>query len=1018
MFWNRYIFAFISCLGWWTVCSQVPQLSYRQLTVKDGLAQQQVQCIFEDSRGFLWIGTKQGISRFDGKNFVNYKKKDGLPSEFVGAITEDSKGNIWFRAGEKHLLQFDGIKFNVFGLDTLVMGTSSALVIDKQDRLYVWAQNQNREQKILKFDQGKFEVLIDAKSFGCSQLRINGLNYAAERLYFFGYEGTSYKLAYYENDEVKIIPTDLFSLNQFYQINEENYITGKTNKKASYALFRITEKQQLQFITDNLKGYRSFFDWKGNLWNYKNYDDTLRVYAQSNFDNISIAFDKPGISINNAIQAKDRTIWLGTEEGLIHFASLGFHEFDGDILPNIWTIVEDTISSNLYFGGYKKGLYRWDGQKVLPIEQFLSDENLTILSREGRKAFPSRGFYMGATRSQDGSLLFPLTGGILGLKNNQFFHFNKDTSRTRSTALFLYEDKTRNLILSGEGGGARVYDKQGHLVRYISRKQGLHKSSFVLSIAQDKDGYFWLGSGGGLSRYDYERDTVIKNYLHQADFSDRAGVVSITKDFKHTLWFGTSNGIRYYDQQKDTLVRIATEIDGVIGFVYPMENTHLLIGAGDGLYALDLQKFHQSGTVRYKNFNYHNGFNGIECGQNGIIKSSKGNYWLTTSDKVIRMSPKYLNFSNEIGLQSIITEVNGVAQSFVRDSLSTIKIKDKTTIINFIAVGNNRPQETSYTYRLVKNKVATAWSPWQKEQYAILTDLEDGEYEFELKAGLANQEKKDLNTAKIRLQVDIAFYKEALFPWYIFTLGLLSALGIYLFHKRKNQQLQNEAERNKQQAEYLQIQALQAQLNPHFLNNALSSLGNFVLKNEKVEAYDRITKLGKLMRGYMEASVSSSLKGALASDVASLIPLRKIVELLEKYIIMESLQFEEGIDFHLDCSEELMDIHFIPPFIIQPYVENAIIHGLRDLKTVKRQLYIRFWETADTLVCTVEDNGIGLQAAKKKQQSALQRRVSYGTNLVKRRIAMLNKHHPFISTDLRERKESGTIAIITFKLQE
>jgi sensor histidine kinase YesM len=213
-----------------------------------------------------------------------------------------------------------------------------------------------------------------------------------------------------------------------------------------------------------------------------------------------------------------------------------------------------------------------------------------------------------------------------------------------------------------------------------------------------------------------------------------------------------------------------------------------------------------------------------------------------------------------------------------------------------------------------------------------------------------------------------------------------------------------------QQATELEMQALRAQMNPHFIFNSLNSINRFILENNRLQASQYLTKFSKLIRMILQNSQ------------ASLITLESELEALRLYLDLESLRFDYHFDYTISISQELdLAAIKVPPLIVQPYVENAIWHGLM-LKKEEGHLEISLFEKDDTLCCRITDNGIGrIKSAELKAKSGSSHK-SMGMKITSDRISMLQNKNQFINhiqiTDLvlADGTPGGTEVLLTLPL--
>jgi hypothetical protein len=265
-----------------------------------------------------------------------------------------------------------------------------------------------------------------------------------------------------------------------------------------------------------------------------------------------------------------------------------------------------------------------------------------------------------------------------------------------------------------------------------------------------------------------------------------------------------------------------------------------------------------------------------------------------------------------------------------------------------------------------------------------------GEERKESQINFLNKENQ-LKKTELKQQ---AFVKNSL----IAGLILVMLLGIFIFRsqslKRKNeklrsqqlekelcvQQLQSEQKHTElqRQAVELEMQALRAQMNPHFIFNCLSSINRFILKNEVEAASDYLTRFSRLIRM------------VLINSQQSLISLEDELEMLELYLDMERLRFKNAFDYSIIFTNRVdAGSVYIPPLLLQPFCENAIWHGLMH-KEEKGHLAITLSMNGQTLLCSITDDGVGREKAGELKSKSVAKDKSLGLKITSERLALLN----------------------------
>jgi sensor histidine kinase YesM len=205
------------------------------------------------------------------------------------------------------------------------------------------------------------------------------------------------------------------------------------------------------------------------------------------------------------------------------------------------------------------------------------------------------------------------------------------------------------------------------------------------------------------------------------------------------------------------------------------------------------------------------------------------------------------------------------------------------------------------------------------------------------------------------------------------------------------------------------MEALQSQMNPHFVFNCLGSISSFIVNNGKESAVKYLAKFSKLMRLTLEFSKES------------LISVDKEIDALQNYLELEQLRFNSIFDFTIEKSADIEDNMGIPPLLIQPFVENAIIHGVIPKKEMG-PIAIRFNIEKENLVCTVEDNGIGFEQSKLAKENTVLAHKSMALDITKKRLEMIEattkQRTDFSIEELKNGSEvKGTKVVLNLPIQ-
>lgn len=930
---KRLLLLFFVLAGTLTAIAQ--EHSYRHYSVQDGLVQSQVLSIFQDSKGFLWVGTKGGVSRFDGKNFLNFTSKDGLPDNQVYKITEDYQGIIWFLT-QDGLAKFDGNQLTAY--PTKHFKPSSSFVIfceTKPGELLIVFHRFKQEVFFLSFSNGEYKVLPSVyheKMLDPETYSILGEYDSVEKAIWLAIPTS--QLIKIKNNQITYLPVST-KLPQGLKLGNDGKLylmdDGKVYVNSNDSIIHIATANTLNFSLNNISNFE--VDKKGVIYLYNKH---LFLYRNK-------SWEKEYFNFNNVIVIyidNEDNLWIGSETGLYRLISRAFVNFIPEkcgINHLIWSIAEDK-NGRIKFASYEYGLQDFDGKKIVNDKSF---ENLVI----GEKNY----FYMGSIVDNEKNILFTSApAGGLKYDGKKFSRIFPDTT-TIATFIF-YEDPDNFDLLAGTNRGLFIKSKSKGLInQHITPGNG--RSNFIVSIVKDKYKRYWLGGFKGISLLD-GKDVI---HLPTPEMTFEEGGNAMLVDSLQNIWIGNSEGLYFYDYKSFRQIEDQS-LNSMITSLSMIGDSTLIIGSVTGLALLDLNAFYRNDTIKMTVFNKETGFQGIEVGQNGIFKDSKGQYWIPTSDRVVRFNPYLYKkntktpsiFITNVSLLSDKMEWNKIERAEFNVDSYQFSSKQKNLRFEYSGISLSHPEGVKYSHFL--EGYDNGWSDPELNNYSVYTNLGPGDYKLMVKACNSDGVWSD-NYASFTFRIVPAFYQSHWF-WIIcffLTAGAFVYLGAFYMNRKKRKR-EEILETEKRMAE-LRLLTVQNQMEPHFTFNAMNSIAAFILKKDNAQAYNYFVKLSKLIRSSMRSS--ESLVRTIEEELA----------FVKDYLDINRLRFDDSFDYTIYIDPEVETGEMVPNMIIHTFVENAVKHGLLNLNR-KGQLNISLLIKNGELHFIVEDNGIGREKAK------------------------------------------------------
>lgn len=928
--------------------------------VNQGLPSSETYWVTQDSKGYMWIATDAGVVKYDGYKFNTYNTTKGLPDNTVFKIREDKYGRIWFASysGKMayYLHQTDSI-YEIAGneqLSELIKVGIADFAFDEKDTLFISAAREG----YIKVTPPDYRIIkpyrFSRSTFFLRMFNNKQLLYGS---YFDFTQKAESKIPVFLATEKKHFYDDTL----FKMAGEVNYFSTSRLSDSSVlfcdhrSIARISKRSK-KILLDSLPFKNDiiitiFKDQQSRVW-VNTHSNGTALYDTLKTNSKPRRFLE-NRSVTSVFEDKEHGFWLTTlEDGLYYIPSLNFEfinqtpEIKFDKVHSL--CVRNNRISFLTGDGF---FYQLDAttKKVLK-EIKMTKASAYILGYDQKLLICNQRTII---TDELGDNHLPLA-----------FRLQKNLSNTDVRVKKAYDFDENYLIGYYDGNVVKIEKKTGKADVIIE------KLPTIFSIYSMND-VIWLGTKLGL--YSYSNNQMNYHGTKSTMLKKRIdGIVHVgNKLFLATRGYG----VLCYENGKIT--HRYSELDGLASnlckTIIKDSLGNIWVGTNRGVSRLKPEK---NGTYSVNTMNLSNGLVSSEVNQMVIYQS---NLYLATNTglAIVKIADA---FNSTISIPVYI-------ESFLVNNIKSDHSKNKiyNYYENFMKIGfkgiyAKAEGDIKYKYRL--EGLDTNWT-YSKNTFVQYTTLPAGKYKFIVYA-INFDGKLSESPATIYFEINPPFWKTW---WFILVCMGLVSFVIYFLYSRRIRLIQKQEEQKtrfyKQIAES-ELKALRAQMNPHFMFNAINSIQTFVLLNDSKSAQKYLTKFSRLIRSVLENSKHE------------VIPLSKEIETLSLYIELECLRASFSFDYDLKVNNSVRpDIVQIPPMLLQPYIENAILHGLKPLKGKKGFLQVEFWYENSALKCIIEDNGVGRKRAMELKEKKKASHQSMGMAVTQDRLDVLSKSNFF-----------------------
>ncbi len=909
-----------------------PQPKFRNYTVDDGLPGSETYFVHQDQKGYIWICTDRGVSRFDGYKFENFTMAEGLTDNVVFKIYEDYKGRIWFITYNSMLCYFENGKIHAYKYNHLIKKSLKVVKVAVQKNIYIDRND-------------KFYISLEYDGF--FTIDKNGV--------YTGFDNNCEVVVKKIDDQMMWI----FDCN--------NYGIGPVGRKISIKYFDGTNTRK---IADLMNDYRLSLAKLGN--------EDLLLNSSALY---SLTTGKKILDEHGAIHlsAHDNTLWIGSyQNGVISIPDIRYPEKKSRFLKNLSvTSVLCDSEGGYWFTTLEKGVFYSPSlyiQNYTMLQGLIDDD---IVSITGIKNDIYVGFRLQRWQNMHNPAYIDNVpkgpnSTQLGSSRKRFYISTDHSYQLEKGKLinsfdfywspdyYLEKDGT---LLQGVRNLRRLYDNgKVEMVYSYPDDKGIHRQNLLQTIMSDAHKRLWVGCISGLFYVDGTNMSTkgLKDPLFRARVSDLLS----DPNWKNVV-ATRGEGIYFFDNNK--ILRQIKKKDGLlsdlVNVMFIDENGGLWVGTNKGLNYITKDS---EGHITVEAFTTLHGLvsNEISC-----IYVYDGLAYVGTKGGLSVINTRLFR-RNKSTSNVYVTLLETATHKLDPTIHHVLGFQEAYIKINFRNSNYRTLKNGAFRYRFSKQ---SPWVTTETPEISLINPL-PGEYNLEIR-----YENEDGIWSAPQLvcsfTIDEAFYNK----WYFFTAValLLALIGWRIFRMRIKQLKRRHQMNNK--INQLEQKALQAQMNPHFIFNALNSIQSFLVYEENDKAEKYLLKFAQLIRQ------------TLVNSRDLYITIENEIGILEKYLDLERMRFRNKFSYRIENEIPPTDNPLrVPNMLIQPFVENAVLHGFSTLDSGGKISILFKPVDTNQILCIIEDNGVG---RKQTMQQSAKKHVSFGTTITEERLKAFETKH-------------------------
>lgn len=930
------------------------QYGFIQYSASDGLAQSQVNCVFQDKLGYIWCGTLGGLSKFDGRKFTSYSQQHGLPGNQITCITEDHEGRILIGLpGAIAILEMGQIK--AFDLpEGFEEKQVNDIYIDKED---IWLCTAGG---VLLFNGHEFHTLSEEHPAS---------NTHVKRLFKSGSDwifATRDQVIKWEDDS----PHVLFAPEKGHYIFDvekdshgDLWIACKNGGVVK--LRQDGSQMELDMSSGLLSSTITHIeiDSRERLWFSSEHG--IAMYDGKSFHNYTESNGLPSNQVNATLVDMEENVWIGTAgSGLVKFAGETFISYttDHDLCGNGVLGIAQDAEGTMWFSTYEGQICYQADEDFIPYEPIKDG-----LSNQ----------YWSSLCDSEGNMWFGSANGLIRVQNGEARRFTQADGLKHRKVLSLVESPDGTIYIGTSKGLNYISPNEPDV---LQTNEDLPKIR-VRGMECEEDGTLWMATNQGVYSIDNQS---VEIYFTDKELSS-SNTYCVEFDDKKRLWIGTNNGLNLIENGSISKMSIDMSFGAnVINFLQEVHGA-MYIGTNSGLFKCEEG---DEGFV-FESFGLHDGLVSLETNLNAVFLDDENQLWFGTADGLVRAQTAEVG-SHDNALPPSISidqiKVNLADQDWANIGLDlstrtgqprSFEVGHKANNLSFYFTGvsTSNPDAVRYQYQLAGYD--DNWQPISTEDKVHYRNLPFESFEFQVKAIGESGLESEIET--VAISITPPFW---LTWWFLALAAVAVAVVVSWIFQRRRQALITKLD--KERFEYkskmlsLEQQSLNSSMNRHFIFNALNSIQYYINRKDRISANKYLSAFARLIRKNLDSSQTN------------VTTLREEIERLELYLQLEHMRFQDKFEYEIEVEDAIdQDMVKVPAMLLQPFLENSIWHGiLPNQKPGKIKVTVT--RSNGSIEFCVKDNGIGIETSLNRKGEE-ESHVSKGMDITTGRIELIKK---------------------------